>query len=519
MVSKKEKIIAVMGPTGAGKSSFIRDSVPLRLHPEIRIGHDLESETRVIQAVRWNHVAGTRVKLVDTPGFDDSHVDVTDAKILRMIATFLTREYNRGESRLSGLIYVHPINNTRMGKTLQRNLELFKALCGLDSLKNVVIVTTMWDMVTPEEGSQHEQELRSSEQMFKPLLCEGAIMIPHNRTSKSAAHVINHLLGKEPTTTLIVREIAQQNKTLGETSAGTELRNDLLASLKKYESEIESLKDELRAVPSDIETQEWNGMVAGLSEQLEELKRDIPEQIGSDPLLRFEPAIDFPVPNARSLAQCTELLQLVKMYQPTLSSSFPKFSSSVASRALRFANAVEKGVKDVQRGLPTLTFVLTSELTSDDVHALQRFMKANPHLRSFTRGVWTKARDGMELVANGIEIMLSELPKPVTDKLWIGKAAKCFDALTKISESARVVVIEMETMIDWWTPVIDALGDVEDVAQCMEGCIGFDNSTVKVPLSHIIRALDSYCKAYAKCHTEELNKAASEILQNFRNKR
>ena len=108
--------------------------------------------------------------------------------------------------------------------------------------------------------------------------------------------------------------------------------------------------------------------------------------------------------------------------------------------------------------------------------------------------------------------MLSELPKPVTDKLWIGKAAKCFgnlhinvgncsiadinaDALTKISESARVVVIEMETMIDWWTPVIDALGDVEDVAQCMEGCIGFDNSTVKVPLSHIIRALDSYCKA------------------------
>ena len=66
--------------------------MPLRLHPEIRIGHDLESETRVIQAVRWNHVAGTRVKLVDTPGFDDSHVDVTDAKILRMIATFLTRE-------------------------------------------------------------------------------------------------------------------------------------------------------------------------------------------------------------------------------------------------------------------------------------------------------------------------------------------------------------------------------------------------------------------------------------------
>ena len=37
----------------------------------------------------------------------------------------------------------------------------------------------------------------------------------------------------------------------------------------------------------------------------------------SDPLLRFEPAIDFPVPNARSLAQCIELLQLVK-YVPAV---------------------------------------------------------------------------------------------------------------------------------------------------------------------------------------------------------
>lgn len=191
--------------------------------------------------------------------------------------------YEGGESPLTGLIYVHPISNTQMGKTLKRNLELFMALCGLDSLKNVVIVTTMWDMVTPEEGLQHEQELSSSELMFRPLLGEGAAMMRHDRTSKSAAHIINHLLGKGPTTTLIVREIAQKNKALEETSAGTELCNGLLTRLKKHEGKIESLKDELGAVlQSDIETerQVLNGIVARLSEQFEELGRGIPGQIG-----------------------------------------------------------------------------------------------------------------------------------------------------------------------------------------------------------------------------------------------
>ena len=66
--------------------------MPLRLHPEIGIGHDLESETKTVQPICWNNEVGTRIQLVDTPGFDDSRADLTDAKILRMIATFLTHE-------------------------------------------------------------------------------------------------------------------------------------------------------------------------------------------------------------------------------------------------------------------------------------------------------------------------------------------------------------------------------------------------------------------------------------------
>jgi len=50
-------------------------------------------------------------------------------------------------------------------------------------------------------------------------------------------------------------------------------------------------------------------------------------------------------------------------------------------------------------------------------------------------------------------------------------------------------------MRDWWTPVINALGNAEDAAQCMKGHIGLDDSTVKITLLHIVRALNSYCDA------------------------
>ena len=83
------------------------------------------------------------------------------------------------------------------------------------------------------------------------------------------------------------------------------------------------------------------------------------------------------------------------MYESALASSYPKFSSLVATRTTRFASAVEESVKDVRRGLS----ILRSALSSESVHTLQQFMKADPHPRSFTRGAWTKARDGMEFVS------------------------------------------------------------------------------------------------------------------------
>ncbi|KAL4077629.1 hypothetical protein J3A83DRAFT_1637951 [Scleroderma citrinum] len=116
---------------------------------------------------------------------------------------------------------------------------MFQKLCGDESLKNIVIVTTMWDMVTPEDGLRREQELKSSDSPFKPLLDKGAIMRRHDRTPESALSIIEYLLGKSATQ--IVPELAQER----DTATGTELHNEISVLLRKHEEEMESLKADM----------------------------------------------------------------------------------------------------------------------------------------------------------------------------------------------------------------------------------------------------------------------------------
>ena len=66
--------------------------MPPDVAKSVKVGHGLESETNRVQPFPWVTEDGTRIKLVDTPGFDDSRKGVTDVQVLKMIATFLTEK-------------------------------------------------------------------------------------------------------------------------------------------------------------------------------------------------------------------------------------------------------------------------------------------------------------------------------------------------------------------------------------------------------------------------------------------
>jgi len=49
---------------------------------------------------------------------------------------------------------------------------MFRALCGLESYKDVVVLTTHWDQVPTHEGVKREAQLKSN--FFKDLAAGGA---------------------------------------------------------------------------------------------------------------------------------------------------------------------------------------------------------------------------------------------------------------------------------------------------------------------------------------------------------
>jgi len=77
--------------------------------------------------------------------------------------------YNEGR-KFSGIFYLHNICVPRVGGSLQRNMTMFKKLCGPDPLKNVVVVTTFWDEIELVQGIEFETELKTKDRFFKELV-------------------------------------------------------------------------------------------------------------------------------------------------------------------------------------------------------------------------------------------------------------------------------------------------------------------------------------------------------------
>jgi predicted GTPase len=115
----KKCLIAVMSPTGSGKSSFIKG---ITGRQDIKVGHTLLSGTvssphtlsRVIsfRSIETDCIQSydgiislTAITLIDTPGFDDS--SVADLEILRALSKWLKEHCEEGQL-LTGIIYLHP---------------------------------------------------------------------------------------------------------------------------------------------------------------------------------------------------------------------------------------------------------------------------------------------------------------------------------------------------------------------------------------------------------------------------
>lgn len=132
-----------------------------------------------------------------------------------------------------------------MGGVSKRSFKLFRNLCGDASLKNVVIVTNMWDNVTLEEGQAREEELSTDNRFFKPALDEKAIMLRHDNTTESARGIIRTIFANHPLPLAIQKEVVDDKTPLHETNVGKVLAEDLKESAQWFLKEMKNLKDDI----------------------------------------------------------------------------------------------------------------------------------------------------------------------------------------------------------------------------------------------------------------------------------
>lgn len=285
LLHRRSVYIAVMGPTGVGKTTFINDASGSQL----RVGIGLESQTYAVELSKQFSLEKSQVTLIDTPGFDDT--TRSDAEVLKAIAEFLAR-MRRQNQKLHGVIYLHRITDNRMGGTALRNFRMFRELCGIKALASCVIVLNMWNEVSEDVATARERELRETDIFFKPAMDAGASMLHHTNSPSSAQEILRDVVKKEPVVLQIQEEIVEQGKPIYETSAGVALLGDLAARQQRQLAQLQEMQRELEEAieqQNESDRRELEEIEAGIKAKTAQLERD-QESIRKDPIP--EPRID-----------------------------------------------------------------------------------------------------------------------------------------------------------------------------------------------------------------------------------
>ena len=160
-----------------------------------------------------------------------------------------------------------------MSGTLKKNFRMFQELCGERTLRNIVIVTTMWGEVDRQKAEKREVELREKDVFFKPILKKHAQMARHLNIVNSAHRILRLILHNFPLPQRIQEEIVDEGKNISETGAGGELNRELNAQIKKHKEDMRALEEEVQQAMKDKDEEAKRRLAEGIEQTKEEIKR------------------------------------------------------------------------------------------------------------------------------------------------------------------------------------------------------------------------------------------------------
>ncbi|KXN89095.1 Cell division control protein 7 [Leucoagaricus sp. SymC.cos] len=188
-------IIAVTGKTGVGKSSFINTAAGQDILP---VNHRWKPEPTEVQHVECSNperYPNRRVVFVEVPAFDSERDEKSVEKKLKK----WLKRFSSKRVRITGILYLHRITDTKLSDPPARHLALLKSLCegsvgGFPD--RVMMVTTMWGVLQSHAtGLIREEEL----QKYWDTLPKGSVssrIMRFENSFDSAWSIVFALLGR-----------------------------------------------------------------------------------------------------------------------------------------------------------------------------------------------------------------------------------------------------------------------------------------------------------------------------------
>lgn len=159
--------------------------------------------------------------------------------------------------RFIGVIYMQRISDVKVSGSTRQCFKMFQELCGEETYPNILLVTGMWDTVTLEVGNSRDQELRTKDIFFKPVLEKGARMMRHDNTRESALEIVRNLVDKPPVTLRIQQELGG-GVDITQTSVYKQIHEAMSELVSQRQEKLDTLVEEMAEAErnGDEETRE-----------------------------------------------------------------------------------------------------------------------------------------------------------------------------------------------------------------------------------------------------------------------
>ncbi|KAF9033827.1 hypothetical protein BJ165DRAFT_1514257 [Panaeolus papilionaceus] len=265
--------ILIMGPTGAGKSSFIE---ALCGDTSLGISKDqLEGYTQDVaayQLINVMHRDQSPICIIDTPGFADRKI--SEMEIVTKINTFLKASM----FRINYILFLTPITDIRISGSRRRTINTFKSLAGVSTADQITVVTTMWNQLHTDDAIK-QANLRiknlAISDAWKELIDRKTTIQKFLNTRSSALEILDAAVSKDSP------YMFQMDKHQIEADGGyfENLVSDLNTRIQQLCYQETSLVEDLAQLKLEEESDPL--LVSILEEKLEEVGRDL-ERFGRE---------------------------------------------------------------------------------------------------------------------------------------------------------------------------------------------------------------------------------------------